>query len=73
MVKFMQSDFIKAFRERLRRAGYYDVSIYSTRTVDEYIVYVSKNGKDYRYRMNKQQIISCPSLVWFADVIFEGS
>lgn len=64
----MQQDFIKAFRERLRRAGFTDVRIYKE-YYSRYIVWCTgPDGKtEYRALMTKEQIEATPKLVWFDE------
>lgn len=63
----MQSNFIKAFRERLRRAGYVNVYIRAS-SGDRWLVAVEKDGVEERYLMTEQEILNCPRTVWFLDV-----
>lgn len=65
----MQANFIKAFRERLRRGGYKDISVFKTRKENEFIVYVTKDFKTSCYRMTKEQMENCPTVIYFYDCV----
>lgn len=61
----MQSNDIKAFRQRLLRAGFRDVSIYDN-AYGRYTVYcTSPIGEKIRRNMTLEEIRNTPRTVWF--------
>ncbi|MBE6767496.1 MAG: hypothetical protein E7549_01120 [Ruminococcaceae bacterium] len=60
----MQENFIKAFRQRLLRAGFTDVSI-SGYCGLYYVYCVSPSGEKICRVMDKEEIVNTPKTVWF--------
>lgn len=62
----MQHNDIKAFRQRLIRAGFKDVSIYSNFLESSYSVFcISPNGERIYKKLTLVQIRNIPRTVWF--------
>ena len=60
----MQRNEIKAFRQRLVRAGFYDISIYETYKGFNLYCY-SPDGVKINKDMSIEEIRNTPHLVWF--------
>lgn len=64
----MQKNEVKAFRQRLVRAGFFDISIFE-RSDGSYSVYCSRyvDGSIVNYRevMSLERMICIPRVVWF--------
>lgn len=61
----MQNNVVKAFRQRLIRAGFRDITIYDCCN-GEYIVYATDSfGVEYRRRLTELGMASLPRIVWF--------
>ncbi len=61
----MQNNVVKAFRQRLIRGGFSDISIYYCGN-GEYIVYATdSNCVTFRRRLNEIQMNAIPRIVWF--------
>lgn len=62
----MQPDFVKAFRQRLVRAQFTDISIYDNGNGTFDLDCRDSSGNYIRvHRMTKEKIINTPHLVWF--------
>lgn len=62
----MQHNDIKAFRNRLVRAGFKDISIYNNYRNSSYQIYcVSPSGERIRKILTLAQIRNIPRTVWF--------
>lgn len=63
----MQNNAVKAFRQRLVRGGFTDISIFDVGN-DEYVVYCTdREGKDIRKRLTIAQMDNIPRTVYFDD------
>lgn len=66
----MQINEVKAFRQRLVRGGFFDISIFE-RADGSYTVYCSRYEKNevvnYREHMSVERMINTPRVVWFED------
>lgn len=61
----MQSNIVKAFRQRLVRAGFTDINIYDNFDGSFSVGCVSPQGERVRRRMFLSQIQNSPRVVWF--------
>lgn len=66
----MQRNEVKSFRQRLVRAGFFDISIFE-RSDSTYTVYCSRYEKgsivNYRERMSIERMNNTPRVVWFEN------
>lgn len=61
----MQDNIIKAFRQRLIRHGYYDISIYDNFNGTYSLWFKDSNHQTVSYVLTLEQMANIPRLVWF--------
>lgn len=61
----MENNIVKAFRQRLKRAGFTDISIYSQFNGSYFVSFRDKAGKCDCREMTEIQMNNTPHLVWF--------
>lgn len=61
----MQANFIKAFRQRLVRAGFTDIRIYDDYNGRYTVWCTDPGGKKIRASMTQGEIENTPKVVWF--------
>ncbi|MBE6638692.1 MAG: hypothetical protein E7616_04455 [Ruminococcaceae bacterium] len=61
----MQPNFIKAFRQRLVRAGFTDIEIYDNYNGRYSVWCTDLNGNKIRVNMTKEEIVNTPRVIWF--------
>lgn len=65
----MQNKVVKAFRQRLVRAGFTDISIYNNYRGTYYVRCVSPEGKAIQVQLTETQLDNIPRVVWFDDYL----
>lgn len=65
----MQNKNVKAFRQRLVRAGFVDISIYKNYRGIYYVRCVSPEGKSIQVQLTEIEMNYIPRIVWFDDYI----
>lgn len=61
----MDNNIVKAFRQRLKRGGFTDVSIYDQCNGKYTVTFRDINGRYDRREMTEIQMQNTPHLVWF--------
>ena len=61
----MENNVVKAFRQRLKRGGFTDISIYDQLNGVYVVSFRDKDGKRDRREMTETQMRNTPHLVWF--------
>lgn len=61
----MENNIVKAFRQRLKRAGFTDISIYNEFNGSYRVFFRDKTGKFDGRVMTEIQMKNTPHLVWF--------
>lgn len=65
----MQNKVVRAFRQRLVRGGFIDISIYSNYRGIYYVRCVDPKGKSIQVQLTEEHMDNIPRLVWFDDFI----
>lgn len=65
MVMEMENNIVKAFRQRLKRGGFTDISIYDQCNGTYSVYFRDSSGKFDSRVMTELQMENTPRLVWF--------
>lgn len=65
LVMKMENNIVKAFRQRLKRGGFTDISIYNQYNGKYTVYFRDRDGNRDSREMTEIQMQSTPHLVWF--------